>query len=349
MISIREVLKDSQIKASAPCRIDAGGTWDIKAMALPFEDISPTTVNIALNLRTEVHVKPFDDNKIKISSEGFEPRIFSISELSFEPPYGIFLAAVRFFGFHAAEINIISKAPVQSALGGSSTALVALIKALSEVRKRIDGKDMSPEDILHLSYHIEDGISGGSCGAQDQGAGIYGGVNQWIWRYSKAYICERIPLLDPNSQKELSRRLLVLYSGKRHISALTNTRWIKDFLSGKTQKGWIKANEVVHKFAQALKEKDWAKAVEYLNEEVNIRRELTPDAFIPITEKLIDQAQELGCGARFAGAGAGGSVWAIGGEPDDIKKLRNMWKTSISNIENAEILDCGVDPEGLIS
>ena len=348
MISVREIVQERKyIKVSAPCRIDAGGTWDIKAMALPFEEISPTTVNIALSLRTYVKISPFDENYVKISSKGFDTKIFPISDLSFDPPYGLFLAAVRHFGFHGLEININSTSPIQSGLGGSSTALVALIKALSEIKKEIDGKDLSKEEILYLSYHIEDGISGGSCGAQDQAAAIYGGINKWIWKYSKPYICERSSLLDERAQKMLSERILVLYTGKRHLSSDTNKGWIRDFLSGKTQKGWIEANEIVHKFADAIKEMNIEKAVELLNKEMEIRREITPDAFIPLTERLIDQAKEMGCAARFAGAGAGGSVWAIG-ERENIERLGYIWQRTVSEIEEARILECTIDPEGLI-
>ncbi len=346
MSSIRKILEEDEIRVSAPCRIDAGGTWDIKAMALPFEDISPTTVNMAINLRTEVWLRPFNDRTIKIHSKGFEPKLFIMDNLSFEPPYGLFIAAVRLFGCHGMEIKILSGAPVQSALGGSSTALVALIKALSEAKKRLSGKGMKAEEILHLSYHIEDAISGGNCGAQDQGAGIYGGVNQWIWNYSRPVFFKRIPLLNIHAQKELSERLLVVYSGKRHVSSITNQRWIKDFLSGKTQKGWIRANEAAHRFAIALKERDWQGAIRHINEETEIRMDITPDAFIPVTEKLINQARECRCGARFAGAGAGGSVWAIG-EREDIKALKSVWQDTISDIKDARILDCKIDPEGL--
>ena len=347
MISIRKLLEEEEIIASAPCRIDSGGTWDIKAMALPFEEISPTTVNIAINLRTEVQLRPFEDNAIRIFSRGFQPQIFSLSDsFPIAPPYGIFVSAVRFFGFSGVDVEIHSEAPVQSALGGSSTALVALIKALSEARRRAGGEEMKPDEILHLSYHIEDGISGGNCGAQDQGAGIYGGVNQWIWNYSKVPFYRRIPLLNVPAQQELSERLVVVYSGKKHTSAVTNQKWIKDFLSGKTQKGWIKANEMVHGLARALKERDWHNAIRYLNKEVDIRMELTPDAFIPLTEMLVDQARECSCGARFAGAGAGGSVWAIG-EKEDIKKLKSLWQKTISDIEDAKILKCEIDPEGV--
>ncbi len=346
MISIKKLLKQSKIVASAPCRIDAGGTWDIKTMALPFEDILPTTINIALDLRTKVSLTPFDDEFIKISSKGFDPKVFSIFDLSFEPPYGLFVSAVRFFGFHGVEVNIVSTAPIQSALGGSSTALVALIKALAEAKKRLDGECLRTDEILYLSYHIEDAIGGGNCGAQDHGAAVYGGVNQWIWKYSKPAICEKVSLLDTYNYKELSKRLLVAYSGKRHLSSITNKKWINDFLSGKTQEEWIKINQIIHNLSISLKQRNWESVVNYLNREVEIRRKITPDAFIPLTNKLIDQAQDLGCAARFTGAGAGGSIWAIG-EYESIKKLRYFWTQGLSPIKDAKIFSCSIDPEGV--
>ena len=347
MISVRKILEEiGKICTSAPCRIDAGGTWDIKAIALPFEGIFPTTVNMAIDLRTYVYVLPFDEGYIKIVSRGFEPEIIPYSELNFTSPYGIFIAAVRYFGFHGLEIQIDSKAPVKSGLGGSSTALVAVIKALSEIKKYIDGKDTTKEQILYLAYHIEDGISGGGCGAQDQGAAVYGGVNQWIWKYSKPTICDRIPLLSQDNIKKLSNNIVVLYSGKSHISSEINQKWIREFLSGKTQKGWIKVNQVVREFADAISKMELKKAVEYLKEEVSIRKKITPDAFTPFTEKLIEQAQDIGCGARFTGAGAGGSVWAIG-EKKDIQKLKSVWQKSIDKIPEALLLECKIDYEGV--
>ena len=129
-ISLNKILSGHTVSASAPCRIDSGGTWDIKAMALPFTGIRPTTVNIALNIRTSVKILPYSDGKVKISSLGFpEGKVFSADRLPFVPPFGIFLAAVSYYGLHGIEISIESQAPVQSALGGSSTALVALLKA----------------------------------------------------------------------------------------------------------------------------------------------------------------------------------------------------------------------------
>lgn len=347
--SVKRILEQSPVKASAPCRIDTGGTWDIKAMALPFEKINPITVNIALSLRTRVTLRPYRSGKVKITSTGFSKgEEYSIDDLPLNTPFGIFLAAVGYFRYHGLEVVITSDSPVKSALGGSSTALIALIKSLSKLDSLANRKKgLTKRDILHLGYHLEDGISGGNCGIQDQAAAVYGGVNLWTWRYSnRGAIFKRDPLLDKKGMGELSDHIVTVYSGKSHVSARTNQLWLKDFLSGKTRKGWLEANKIVKGFTEALKGKDWATAANFLMEEMRIRRRITPDALIPITDRLIKMAEKTGCGARFAGAGAGGSVWAIG-EADQINKLIKKWSNLIEHVKGASILDCRVDPKGV--
>ncbi len=346
--SIRTLLNRQPVEASAPCRIDSGGTWDIKALSLPLETITPTTVNIALNLRTTVGLYPYKNNWLKISSEGFDRQeAFHRDRLPFTSSFGLFFAAISYFGFHGLEVRIGSHSPVKSAMGGSSTALVALIKALSKASVLAGGRPLSKKMILHLGYHLEDSVSGGNCGIQDQAAAVFGGVNQWKWHYgNRTTPFERIRLLDRNGQKELSRHLLVAYSGKSHVSARTNRNWIRDFLSGKTRAGWCRANEIVHDLAIAIQKQNWRRAAAFLKEEMALRKKLTPEALIPITEKLVEQAERTGCGARFAGAGAGGSLWAMG-DTKDIRGLKKRWEKTVSTIREAKILDCAVDPAGV--
>jgi len=346
--SLKTLLKEQPVEASAPCRIDSGGTWDIKAMALPLEGIEPTTVNIALNLRTFVALSPYKDNWVKISSAGFRrSEVFHKDRVPFDSAFGLFFAAVSYFGFHGVAVHISSQSPVKSALGGSSTALVALIKALAKAAVLLGSNRLSKREILHLGYHLEDGISGGHCGLQDQAAAVYGGVNQWIWHYgNRANPFERVPLLDQKDHKELSQHLLVAFSGNSHVSSRTNRNWIKEFLSGRTRAGWRKANEIVLHLALAIKEQNWNLAAGLLQEEMALRKRLTPEALIPVTEKLIKQAKREGCGARFAGAGAGGSLWALG-EREDIKRLKKRWEDTLVAFKGARILDCEVDPAGV--
>lgn len=346
-LSLRQFLSDHPVEASAPCRVDSGGTWDIKGMALPLAGVSPTTVNMALNLRTVVSLSPNEDGCISLSSHGFkEHEVAQGEQVPFDSPFGIFYAAVCYFGFHGVRIHIHSASPVKSALGGSSTALVALVKALAGISLLMGGKRIAKDDLLHLAYHLEDGLSGGNCGIQDQAAAVYGGVHQWRWRYGdRKALVEKEALLDREGQKRLSRRLLVAYSGKSHVSSTTNRKWIRDFLSGRTRAGWVEANKIVHCFARAVKAQDWQQAADLLRKETALRKEITPEALIPETDQLIRQAEEAGCGARFAGAGAGGSLWAIG-EKARIDKLREIWKKTLSEMPEGVVLSCGIDPTG---
>jgi D-glycero-alpha-D-manno-heptose-7-phosphate kinase len=327
--------------------VDSGGTWDIKALALPLEQIEPTTVNIALNLRTRVIISPYRDGWIKISSEGF-PRAetYPVNKIPLAPPFGLFFAAIQYFGFHGLEVKIRADSPVKSALGGSSTALVSLIKALSKIRMIIKDQVLSDNELLHLGYHLEDGVSGGNCGLQDQAAAVYGGIHRWTWCYgNRESFLKKEPLLDEKGMEEFSNCILVAYSGTSHVSADINRGWIKNFLSGETRGGWIEANAIVKNLADAIKTRDWRLAADLLKAEMAIRREITPDALIPTTDNLIDQAEKAGCGARFAGAGAGGSVWALG-EQDKIRILKNIWNDTLAPHKEARILDCMVDPVG---
>jgi len=280
-------------------------------MALPLERIHPVTVNFALNLRTAVTLLPFEEGMVSVTSEGFESgEDHPAGRVPFDSSFGIFFAAISYFGFHGIQVHIRSDSPVKSALGGSSTALVALVKALSKATSLLGGKEFRTGEILHLAYHLEDSVSKGKCGIQDQGAAAYGGVHLWNWHYGKrGSLFTRTPLARRKELRELSNRMVVAFSGKSHVSAGINRNWIEEFISGKTRAGWIKANEIVLSLAEALKVKDWNGCARCLREEMAVRREITPDALIPITEQLIGTAETAGCGARFAGAGCGGAAY----------------------------------------
>ena len=346
--SVLKTLRVETIESSAPCRMDSGGTWDIKSLALPLESIRPVTINVAVNLRTRVLLSPFRKGEVRIASQGFDHSEEAPFEaLPFDSAFGLFFAAVSYFGFHGFQAQITSDSPVKSALGGSSTALVAFIKALSRLRGRLGGKALSPTEILHLGYHLEDAVAAGKCGIQDQAAAVFGGVNLWTWHFgNRLSLFKREPLLDRKAQREMTEHFVLAYSGKSHVSTRINRSWINDFLSSKTRAGWIQANEVVKRFGNALRGENWKEAAGLLMEEMKIRREITPDALTPLTERLIQQAEAAGCGARFTGAGGGGCVWAVGerGPVDDLKK---GWKALLSSVKGGGLLDCRVDSEGV--
>ena len=82
---------------------------------------------------------------------------------------------------------------------------------------------MNAGDVLHLAYHLEDAVSSGKCGIQDQAAAAYGGVHLWEWRYGeRGPLFTSTSLLERKAQKELSDRILVAYSGESHVSSRMN-------------------------------------------------------------------------------------------------------------------------------
>ncbi|MBW1889644.1 MAG: galactokinase, partial [Deltaproteobacteria bacterium] len=54
---IREILKSAPITASAPCRIDMGGTLDLSTFYVPLRFLRPCTFNMALALRTTARIE----------------------------------------------------------------------------------------------------------------------------------------------------------------------------------------------------------------------------------------------------------------------------------------------------
>lgn len=347
-ISIKELLEENPICSSAPCRVDSGGTWDIKALALPLEGLNPVTINIALDMRTYVSLLPFESGWIKVSSDRYyRPETYPFKEVPFDSPFGLFLAIASHFMMHGVEIAIRSSSPVKAGLGGSSTAAVAAVKAFSLARALLDEAEMDRRTILHLAYHLEDGVSGGGCGMQDQGCAVFGGINKWSWRYSQeGRAFHRETLVDRKHYRALSRRMLVAFSGKSHSSTRINKRWLQDFLHGTTRAGWIEANQIVGLIASHLREGRWEEAARSMHREAAVRRKITPEALTPITSRLIEESEQLGCGARFAGAGGGGSVWALG-EIDAVERLRGAWEAILKSTNQGRILDCSIDPHGV--
>jgi len=348
--SLESLLKslEKPITVSAPCRIDSGGTWDIKSLALPLEGIEPITVNLAISVRTYVTFLPYKSGWVRIFSDAFDTHeAYPFDEAPFNSRFGLFFAIASFFRFHGFEMEIKSTSPVNAGLGGSSTAAVATIKAFSVVKNLLSENVIEKGDILHLAYHLEDAVNGGMCGLQDQGAAVFGGVNKWSWNYSrKERVFKRESILDESGQKEISKRILVAYSGRRHLSARINRLWVEKFLQGETRSGWIEVNRIVNRFALHIKERRWREGAQELVNEVAIRKRITPEAFTPIIARLIKESEKAGCGARFTGAGGGGTVWALG-EIDDIQRLREIWSHVLRGTKNGRILECAVDPIGV--
>ncbi len=346
---LRKILESRTIEASAPCRIDMGGTLDIPTFYYPLGHLNPCTFNIALGLRTRVRLLPYTKGLIKISSRGFKDAEFPADAAPFDHPLGLMFATAAYFKAQGIHIDIESGSPPRSALGGSSAAAVALVAALLTLFERGSSDNhLNRRLIALLAYKLEETVAGVPCGSQDQLAAAYGGVHVWYWqdRPGQSHYKRKVAV-KKETHKELERRLLLAYCGKPHVSKDINGRWVQQFLAGKNRARWREIIDQTHRFTAALADHNYRQAAEYMNRETAIRRELTPDVLDNVGEKLVETALQNGCGARFTGAGGGGCIWALG-EIENVDRLRPLWEKTLSTRKQACLLDVEIDNKGVM-
>jgi len=342
---LRKTLESKPIEASAPCRIDMGGTLDIPTFYYPLGHLNPCTFNIALGLRTRIRLLPYTKGMIKISSRGFKDAEFPADAAPFDHPLGLMFATATYFNAGGVHIDIESGSPPRSALGGSSAAAVALVAALSVVAS--DSR-FNRRLIALLAYRLEEIVAGVPCGSQDQLAAAYGGVHVWSWKdHPGQPHYRRKVAVKKETHKELERHLLLAYCGKPHISKDINGRWVQQFLAGKNRDLWREIIDQTHRFTVALADRNYRQAAEYMNRETAIRREMTPNVLDNVGEKLVETALQNGCGARFTGAGGGGCIWALG-EIEHVDRLRPLWEKTLSTRKQACLLDVEIDTKGVV-
>jgi D-glycero-alpha-D-manno-heptose-7-phosphate kinase len=344
----RNILESAPIAASAPCRIDMGGTLDIKTFHLPLRRLSPCTVNAAINLRTRVRIHPYLQGQVKVSSTGFESVSFPEDAAPYNHPLGLMFAIAAYFGVGGIHIDIDSASPPRSALGGSSAAAIALVAALSRLQEKAGQKHLTRKQVVLLAHAIEESVAGVPCGFQDQLAAAYGGVNAWYWENAlNAGGFRRNVLVTKPFHDAFFRHILVAYCGIPHESRQINRIWVDQFIAGATRKEWLTIVDHTHRFAEALRDRKYQQAADIMNLETAVRRQMTPDVLDDMGIKLIQAAIHRNCGGRFTGAGGGGCIWAIG-ETGPMDLLRNDWKKLLTQNPQAHLLDVRIDPNGLI-
>jgi D-glycero-alpha-D-manno-heptose-7-phosphate kinase len=346
---LQHILEKAPIEASAPCRIDMGGTLDIRTFYYPLRRLSPCTFNIAVGLRTRVRLLPYHNDRIKISSRGFKSAEFHFDRAPFAHPLGLMFAIARYFNANNLHIQIDSQSPPRSALGGSSAAAVALIAALSKLWQKLsEDKPLTRPRIAALAHGLEESVAGVPCGLQDHLAAVYGGVNAWRWPDGVENPPFRKKMVLPKrSHKDLEKHLLLAYCGKPHVSKDINGRWVDQFLAGKFRDYWAEIVDCTRMFVRRLADRDYMKAAELMNRETGIRRKMTPDVLDDIGIQLTKAAVAHNCGARFTGAGGGGCLWALG-DVKHIDSLRPIWIEILSSAKGGRLLDVNVDSQGLV-
>ena len=344
---ISDHLRTAEILSSAPCRLDVGGTWDLKCFALPYASLNPATTNIAISARTSIRLRAHRPGRVRILDE-FHRETYPADAPDMTGHFGLLFAIAAHFALGGVEIEISYGCPPRSGVGGSGALSVALAGALARAGERVGRRRLSPEEIVEIVYNIEDGLRFSYTGLQDQCAAAYGGVNTWRWTYGNpGEKFRRETVLSRDRHAALGERLLIAYIGKPHDSNDVNSRQVEDFLAGRHRGRWFRVNEIAAAFAEALKRADWEAAGRLMDEETAIRCAIVPARMTVLGERLQAVCAEFGAGFATAGSGNGGCVWALAPKADIVPALSAAWREVLSAVPTARILPATVDAAGL--
>ncbi|MCX6746779.1 MAG: hypothetical protein NTU63_01455 [Candidatus Pacearchaeota archaeon] len=221
-------------------------------------------------------------------------------------------------------IKIITNVPEKSGLGGSSSLVVSLIKALI---KSTNAKNVTPEQIAWLAYKIERISAGIKGGYQDQWAAAFsGGVNYLEFRKNKVFI---EPLwLSEKLMKKLEDNLILFFIEPRKGDSGNIHREMENKIKNKKKedmKTMLEKRGNVTKTREALLKGDIKKFSELLDTEHKNKLKLVKNLLSPKIKNIYSAALANGATTgKISGAGSGGCVFFIYEQKDKIFFIKKM-------------------------
>ena len=204
-------------------------------------------------------------------------------------------------------------------------------------------------DSVIISAHLfENWMGFSSTGFHDQLAAVFGGAHTWTWGThlrGKQPIFKKKSVLPIGGVTELSKHLIVCFTGQVHPPNSAGTKFHS--LPEHQITMWMAVSEHAKMFGTVLRQSNWTQASWHLNEECKLREKLFPGCLSPRTRILIHAARETGAGARYAGHGGGGAVWACG-ENNTIAETENCWRNITKRWKGAWVKRLNVDAKGLV-
>ncbi|MDA0902473.1 MAG: dehydrogenase [Proteobacteria bacterium] len=168
------------IRSRSPLRLGlGGGGTDIESF---YSKYGGAVLNATINLYACCTIKPTNNNKIKFVASDLEEK-FECPTIEYIEPTGnlklhkaIYNHIVKNYNNNqpiSHEVITYCDVPAGSGLGSSSTLVVSIVKAYSELLSLPFGD----YDISHIAYEIERIDLGMKGGKQDQYAATFGGFN----------------------------------------------------------------------------------------------------------------------------------------------------------------------------
>ncbi len=297
-------------RSKAPLRIGlAGGGTDVS----PYSDLyGGAILNATISLYAHATIEPLEENKIVLeTNDRRESEEFDLlTELPLEGHLkllkGVYNCIVRDYGKinSGFRLSTFVDAPAGSGLGTSSTLVVAIIGAFSEMLRLPLGE----YDIAHYAYEVERQYLKLAGGKQDQYAATFGGVN-----FMEFYEGDKV-IVNPLRIKEdylfeLENNLVLYYTSTSRESARIIEQQSKNVVSKQEQS--IEAMHQLKQQSQMMKEALLKGRLHEFGEILDFgyrqKRKMAEGISNTLMEEIYETARSAGAtGGKISGAGGGG-------------------------------------------
>jgi D-glycero-alpha-D-manno-heptose-7-phosphate kinase len=297
-------------RSKAPLRIGlAGGGTDVS----PYSDIyGGAILNATISLYANATIEPIDENKIILNA--IDRQEEEQYEFQKELPLtgkldllkGIYNRIQKDYGIpqRGFRLSTYVDAPAGSGLGTSSTLVVAIIGAFSEMLRL----PMGEYDMAHYAFEIERQDLKMAGGKQDQYAATFGGVN-----FMEFYGDDKV-IVNPLRIKqhylfELENNLLLYYTSTSRESAEIIKKQSRNVVDKKDSS--IEAMHQLKEQARLMKEAllkgklhDIGKVLDFGFQQ---KRQMAEGISNPLMDDIYETAIKAGAtGGKISGAGGGG-------------------------------------------
>lgn len=221
--------------------------------------------------------------------------------------YGILIATDK-----STKLEYHADIPTSSGLGTSSAmndVWVALITHLKDKKK-------IAEDVFNIEHAIAESAVNGK---QDEYAAAYGGINYM------EFIKDKVIVHELNLKKkvidEMQQKLVLVYSGKPHLSGSSNKAAIDNLIKGKNDENLLRIKAIAGEMKNSLLKGDLYEFAYLMNKETEERSKLSKITLSSQLRKIIDSGMKHGAiGAKICGSGGGGSILMYAEDPVKLKK-----------------------------
>jgi D-glycero-alpha-D-manno-heptose-7-phosphate kinase len=213
----------------------------------------------------------------------------------------------------STKLNYYGNIPTSSGLGTSSSMNVVWVALITHMTDKTK--------IAETVFRIEQAVKESSInGKQDQYAAAYGGINymEFIGDVVRVHPLD----LKKSVIKELEEKLVLVYSGKAHLSGSSNKAAIDNLIKGKNDKNLLRIKEIAIEMRDFLIKGDLTGFSHLMNKETDERRKLSKITISPQLQKIITDGKKNGAiSAKICGSGGQGSVLLYAENPQKLKKF----------------------------